>query len=79
MSRSLLLFSLGEGGFGRGGAFLSTTGSFTSGNNALGNEEDDELGEGGFGRSGAFLSTTGSFTLCSGNNALGNDEDEDEF
>merc|ERR1711959_598536 len=73
---------LGEGtGFGRGGAFLSTTGSFTlsSGNN-LGNfeEEDDELGEGtGFGRGGAFLSTTGSFTLSSGNN-LGNFEEEDD-
>merc|ERR1712070_433024 len=75
---------LGEGtGFGRGGAFLSTTGSFTlsSGNNFGGNEEDeDELGEGtGFGRGGAFLSTTGSFTLSSGNNFGGNEEDEDEF
>merc|ERR1712022_11360 len=59
---------LGEGtGFGRGGAFLSTTGSFTlSSGNAFGNfeEDEDELGEGaGFTRGGAFLSTTGSFTL----------------
>merc|ERR1712046_390690 len=71
---------LGEGtGFGRGGAFLSTTGSFTlsSGNNfGPGEEEEDELGEGtGFGRGGAFLSTTGSFTLSSGNN-LGNGEED---
>merc|ERR1712220_43606 len=55
---------LGEGtGFGRGGAFLSTTGSFTlSSGNSFGNaeEDEDELGEGtGFGRGSAFLSTTG--------------------
>merc|ERR1711924_530008 len=57
---------LGEGVGGRGGASLSTTGSFTlsSGSNAMGNEED-ELGEGVGGRGGAFLSTTGSFTLSS--------------
>merc|ERR1711939_468938 len=49
---------LGEG-VGRGGASLSTTGSFTlsSGSNTMGNEEADELGE-GVGRGGAFLSTT---------------------
>merc|ERR1711988_589168 len=37
---------LGEG-VGRRGAFLSTTGSFTlsSGSNAAGNDEEDELGE----------------------------------
>merc|ERR1711970_265997 len=70
---------LGEGVGGRGGASLSTTGSFTlsSGMNTLGNEEDeDELGEGVGGRGGAFLSTTGSFTLSSGMNTLGNEEDE---
>merc|ERR1711959_640266 len=69
---------LGEG-VGRGGAFLSTTGSFTlsSGNAGGNNEEDDELGE-GVGRGGAFLSTTGSFTLSSGN-AGGNNEEDDEF
>merc|ERR1711907_190012 len=60
---------LGEGVGSRGGAFLSTTGSFTlsSGNN-LGNveEDEDELGEGVGSRGGAFLSPTGSFTLSSG-------------
>merc|ERR1712046_232790 len=75
---------LGEDlGPSRGGAFLSTTGSFTlsSGNN-LGNgeEDEDELGEGlGPSRGGAFLSTTGSFTLSSGNNLGNGEEDEDEF
>merc|ERR1712078_952668 len=61
---------LGEG-VGRGGASLSTTGSFTlsSGVNNMGNEEADELGE-GVGRGGAFLSTTGSFTLSSGVNNM---------
>merc|ERR1712224_808066 len=66
----------------RGGAFLSTTGSFTlsSGSNTAGNdEEDDELGEDdGVGRrGGAFLSTTGSFTLSSGSNTAGNDEEDE--
>merc|ERR1712167_308683 len=76
---------LGEGWASaqRGGAFLSTTGSFTlsSGNNFGGGEEDeDELGEGtGFGRGGAFLSTTGSFTLSSGSSFGNFEEDEDEF
>merc|ERR1712086_97027 len=52
---------LGEG-VGRGGGFLSTTGSFTlSGGSAAGNQEEDELGE-GVGRGGGFLSTQGSFT-----------------
>merc|ERR1711924_562913 len=48
---------LGEGVGGRGGASLSTTGSFTlsSGMNTMGNEEEDELGEGVGGRVGAFL------------------------
>merc|ERR1711977_46804 len=69
---------LGEDVGRRGGAFLSTTGSFTlsSGSNTAGNdEEDDELGEDdGVGRrGGAFLSTTGSFTLSSGSNTAGND------
>merc|ERR1719183_1664623 len=61
---------LGEG-VGRGGASLSTTGSFTlsSGTNNMGNFEEDELGE-GVGRGGAFLSTTGSFTLSSGTNNM---------
>merc|ERR1719504_112641 len=58
---------LGEDVGRRGGAFLSTTGSFTlsSGSNTAGNDEEDELGEDdGVGRrGGAFLSTTGSFTL----------------
>merc|ERR1711970_437527 len=69
---------LGEGVGGRGGASLSTTGSFTlsSGGNAMGNEEEDELGEGVGGR-GAFLSTTGSFTLSSGMNAMGNSEEDE--
>merc|ERR1712224_1002069 len=73
---------LGEDVGRRGGAFLSTTGSFTlsSGSNTAGNdEEDDELGEDdGVGRrGGAFLSTTGSFTLSSGSNTAGNDEEDE--
>merc|ERR1711865_835277 len=56
---------LGEG-VGRGGGFLSTTGSFTlSGGGANGGPEEDELGE-GVGRGGGFLSTQGSFTLSGG-------------
>merc|ERR1712028_139359 len=44
---------LGEGVLGRGGGFLSTTGSFTlSGGSAAGNQEEDELGEGAMGRGG---------------------------
>merc|ERR1740130_999646 len=56
---------LGEGAMGRGGGFLSTTGSFTlsGGGSAAGNQEEDELGEGAMGRGGGFLSTQGSFTL----------------
>jgi len=72
---------LGEDQGRRGGAFLSTTGSFTlsSGNRAGNSEEDeDELGEGQGRRGGAFLSTTGSFTLSSGNRAGNSEEDEDE-
>merc|ERR1711943_22510 len=78
--------SVGESaGVGRrGGAFLSTTGSFTlssGGDTGGGNgEEEDELGESaGTGRrGGAFLSTTGSFTLSSGGDAnAGNGEEED--
>merc|ERR1712205_226761 len=63
--------SAGTGGR-RGGAFLSTTGSFTlssGGDTQAGNNEEDELGESagtGGRRGGAFLSTTGSFTLSSG-------------
>merc|ERR1719181_2364669 len=73
---------VGEDAGRRGGAFLSTTGSFTlsSGSNTAGNdEEDDELGEDdGVGRrGGAFLSTTGSFTLSSGSNTAGNDEEDE--
>merc|ERR1712139_51863 len=76
--------SVGESaGVGRrGGAFLSTTGSFTlssGGDTAAGNDEEDELGESaGVGRrGGAFLSTTGSFTLSSGGDtAAGNDEED---
>merc|ERR1711966_280261 len=47
---------LGEGVGRRGGASLSTTGSFTlsSGSNMMGNEEEDELGEGVGRRGGAF-------------------------
>merc|ERR1712085_101331 len=49
---------LGEG-VGRGGGFLSTTGSFTlSGGSAGERQEEDELGE-GVGRGGGFLSTQG--------------------
>merc|ERR1711990_1438583 len=69
----------------RGGAFLSTTGSFTlssGGEGGPGNgEEEDELGESagtGGRRGGAFLSTTGSFTLSSGGDSgSGNGEEED--
>merc|ERR1711957_1136634 len=65
---------LGEGVMGRGGGFLSTTGSFTlSGGSAAGNQEEDELGEGVMGRGGGFLSTQGSFTLSGGSSA-GSDE-----
>merc|ERR1712086_367138 len=65
---------LGEG-VGRGGGFLSTTGSFTlSGGSAAGREED-ELGE-GVGRGGGFLSTQGSFTLSGGSAAGREEEDE---
>merc|ERR1711865_303464 len=67
---------LGEG-VGRGGGFLSTTGSFTlsGGGSAAGNQEEDELGE-GVGRGGGFLSTQGSFTLSGGGSAAGNQEEE---
>merc|ERR1719272_2168087 len=66
---------LGEG-VGRGGGFLSTTGSFTlSGGSAAGRQEEDELGE-GVGRGGGFLSTQGSFTLSGGGSAAGNQEEE---
>merc|ERR1711990_707131 len=76
--------SAGTGGR-RGGAFLSTTGSFTlssGGDSTTGNgEEEDELGESagtGGRRGGAFLSTTGSFTLSSGGDSTtGNGEEED--
>merc|ERR1712086_224106 len=65
---------LGEG-VGRGGGFLSTTGSLTlSGGSAAGREED-ELGE-GVGRGGGFLSTQGSFTLSGGSAAGREEEDE---
>merc|ERR1712100_445649 len=76
--------SVGESaGVGRrGGAILSTTGSFTlssggSGDGADG--EEDELGESaGVGRrGGAFLCTTGSFTLSSGGSGDGADGEED--
>merc|ERR1740130_2587494 len=50
---------LGEG-VGRGGGFLSTTGSFTLSGGSSGQREEDELGE-GVGRGGGFLSTQGSF------------------
>merc|ERR1712166_522634 len=64
---------LGEGVMGRGGGFLSTTGSFTlSGGSAAGDSE--ELGEGVMGRGGGFLSTQGSFTL-SGGSAAGDSEE----
>merc|ERR1740117_1811110 len=64
---------LGEG-VGRGGGFLSTTGSFTlSGGAHAGREE--ELGE-GVGRGGGFLSTQGSFTLSGGAHAGREEEDE---
>merc|ERR1740117_2325044 len=55
---------LGEG-VGRGGGFLSTTGSFTLSGGSSGQREEDELGE-GVGRGGGFLSTQGSFTLSGG-------------
>merc|ERR1711966_7131 len=70
---------LGEG-VGRGGGFLSTTGSFTlSGGNSRGGpeEDDDELGE-GVGRGGGFLSTQGSFTLSGGGAARGGPEEDDQ-
>merc|ERR1712166_1304923 len=63
---------LGEG-VGRGGGFLSTTGSFTLSGGAAGNGDEDELGE-GVGRGGGFLSTQGSFTLSGG--AAGNGEED---
>merc|ERR1712086_1196822 len=66
---------LGEGVGGRGGGFLSTTGSFTLSGGAQGGGEEDELGE-GVGRGGGFLSTQGSFTLSGG--AQGGGEEEDE-
>merc|ERR1712166_839049 len=55
---------LGEG-VGRGGGFLSTTGSFPLSGGFSGQREEDELGE-GVGRGGGFLSTQGSFTLSGG-------------
>merc|ERR1712166_1514405 len=64
---------LGEG-VGRGGGFLSTTGSFTLSGGAQGGGEEDELGE-GVGRGGGFLSTQGSFTLSGGAQG-GGEEDE---
>merc|ERR1719272_2757620 len=65
---------LGEG-VGRGGGFLSTTGSFTlSGGTSRGGPEEDELGE-GVGRGGGFLSTQGSFTLSGGTSRGGPEED----
>merc|ERR1740133_362453 len=66
---------LGEG-VGRGGGFLSTTGSFTlsGGSSAAGSDESDELGEGAMGRGGGFLSTQGSFTLSGGSSSAGSDE-----
>merc|ERR1740117_1834469 len=68
---------LGEG-VGRGGGFLSTTGSFTlSGGVSRGGPEEDELGE-GVGRGGGFLSTQGSFTLSGGVARGGPEEDADE-
>merc|ERR1711865_533795 len=60
---------LGEG-VGRGGGFLSTTGSFTLSGGANGAGEEDELGE-VVGRGGGFLSTQGSFTLSGGANSAG--------
>jgi hypothetical protein len=61
---------LWQGG-GRGGAFLSTTGSFTlSSGNAFGGGRRQLARRGG----SAFLSTMGSFTLSSGSsNRAGND------
>merc|ERR1712166_620313 len=64
---------LGEGAGGRGGGFLSTTGSFTLSGGSNAGKEEDELGE-GVGRGGGFLSTQGSFTLSGGSNA-GKEED----
>merc|ERR1712195_157408 len=58
---------LGEG-VGRGGGFLSTTGSFTLSGGSNAGRQEDELGE-GVGRGGGFLSTQGSFTLSGGSNA----------
>merc|ERR1712028_194105 len=66
---------LGEG-VGRGGGFLSTTGSFTLSGGSNGSvEEGDELGE-GVGRGGGFLSTQGSFTLSGGSNGSVEEDDE---
>merc|ERR1711957_824085 len=64
---------LGEG-VGRGGGFLSTTGSFTLSGGSSAGREEDELGE-GVGRGGGFPSTQGSFTLSGGSSA-GREEDE---
>merc|ERR1712166_733171 len=61
-------------GVGRGGGFLSTTGSFTLSGGSLAGREEDELGE-GVGRGGGFLSTQGSFTL-SGGSLAGREEEE---
>merc|ERR1711865_109111 len=63
---------LGEG-VGRGGGFLSTTGSFTLSGGAAGAGEEDELGE-GVGRGGGFLSTQGSFTLSGGAAGAGEED-----
>merc|ERR1719272_2721143 len=63
---------LGEG-VGRGGGFLSTTGSFTLSGGAQGMREEDELGE-GVGRGGGFLSTQGSFTLSGGAQGMREEE-----
>merc|ERR1712166_785734 len=65
---------LGEG-VGRGGGFLSTTGSFTLSGGSSAGREEDELGE-GVGRGGGFLSTQGSFTLSGGSSAGREEEDE---
>merc|ERR1712166_134976 len=67
---------LGEGVGGRGGGFLSTTGSFTLSGGSSAGKEEDELGEGVGGRGGGFLSTQGSFTLSGGSSAGKEEEDE---
>merc|ERR1719263_1274323 len=61
---------------GRGGGFLSTSGSFTlsSGGGHKSGGEEDELGE-GMGRGGGFLSTQGSFTMMGGGHKSGGEED----